>query len=191
MSHLNVIGCGCSIGIIPWQIYFCRQIQSGFHTRSIRDRNCRERNNNSMNGSAVMQSNLSGCAFIVARECYRDSGFLQFCFSTSLFPSLFFFFIFSFSSDQFDTDRSIHILQYISTHKQTLLFFLASRNNREHDFKLRTDFYVLFVKHCKIVQNFNVCITWNSSSRRCTLLHLSSFLNVTVLFPFFLLFLLF
>lgn len=48
-----------------------------------------------MNGFVVMQSNLSGCAFIVARRVLSRIGFLWFWFfSIEIFPSFFFSFFF-------------------------------------------------------------------------------------------------
>lgn len=98
-------------------------------------RNCRERNNNSMNGSAVMQSNLSGCAFIVAANAIAIQLLPSSCFSIDLtlfFPFFFFFFSIHFrptsSTDRtvfydFDTQTSVIIIFFF--------FFLASPNNRE------------------------------------------------------------
>ena len=86
-------------------------------------RNCRERNNNSMNGSAVMQSNLSGCAFIVAKRMLSRFSFslvLFFYRFNSLFL-IFFFFLYTFSSDQFD--GSNRILRFRYANKRYYFFF--------------------------------------------------------------------
>lgn len=84
-------------------------------------RNCRERNNNSMNGSAVMQSNLSGCAFIVAKRMLSRFSFslvLFFYRFNSLFLIFFFFFLYIFVRPV----RRIEPYFTISIRKQALLF---------------------------------------------------------------------
>lgn len=117
-------------------------------------RNCRERNNNSMNGSAVMQSNLSGCAFIVAKRMLSRFSFslvLFFYRFNSLFL-IFFFFSIHFRPTS-STDRTVFYDFDTQTSVIISFFFfppLASPNNREPRYGIvRTDFcacvYVFFL----------------------------------------------
>lgn len=119
----NVIGHGCSIGILSADLFLSVQISIRVFRVHQGQRNCRERNNNSMNGSAVMQSNLSGCAFIVCRECfYRDSASPLFFYRFNSF----FFFLFLFLSIFVRPVRRRIDEPYftISIRKQELLLFI-------------------------------------------------------------------
>lgn len=102
----NIIGHGCSIGILSADLFLSVQISIRVFRVHQGQRNCRERNNNSMNGSAVMQSNLSGCAFIVCRECfYRDSASPLFFYRFNSFFFLPFSFSIHFRPTSSSTDR--------------------------------------------------------------------------------------
>lgn len=144
----NVIGHGCSIGILSADLFLSVQISIRVFRVHQGQRNCRERNNNSMNGSAVMQSNLSGCAFIVCRECfYRDSASPLFFYRFNSFFFFSFFFFYPFSSDQFDgsTNRILRS-RYANKSYYYLFFslFLASSNNREPRYGIVRRFLCVF-----------------------------------------------